>query len=50
MKIDEIIKRDFSTKAFHLDKITEAIHKAMVAVEVGTHKMHKMLHYQFIKN
>ena len=38
MKIDEIIKRDFETKAFNLDKITEAIHKAMVAVEVGTHQ------------
>ena len=36
MKIDQIIKRDFDIKAFDLDKITEAIHKAMVAVEVGT--------------
>ena len=36
MEIDEIIKRDFSTKPFLLDKITEAIYKAMVAVEVGT--------------
>ena len=38
MKIDQIIKRDFNTKAFHLDKVTEAIHKAMVAVEVGTYE------------
>ena len=36
MNIDQIIKRDFDTKSFDLDKITEAIHKAMVAVEVGT--------------
>ena len=36
MKIDQIIKRDFDIKAFDLTKITEAIHKAMVAVEVGT--------------
>ena len=36
MKIDQIIKRDFDIKSFDLDKITEAIHKAMVAVEVGT--------------
>ena len=35
MKIDQIIKRDFDIKAFDLTKITEAIHKAMVAVEVG---------------
>ena len=38
MKIDQIIKRDFNTKVFHLDKITEAIYKAMVAVEVGTYE------------
>ena len=38
MKIDQIIKRDFNTKAFHLEKVTEAIHKAMVAVEVGTYE------------
>ena len=38
MKIDQIIKRDFNTKTFHLDKVTEAIHKAMVAVEVGTYE------------
>ena len=36
MEIDQIIKRDFDIKSFDLDKITEAIHKAMVAVEVGT--------------
>tara|TARA_B100000900_G_scaffold275040_1_gene235044 strand:- start:3155 stop:4429 length:1275 start_codon:yes stop_codon:yes gene_type:complete len=35
MEIEHIIKRDFSTKPFHLDKITEAINKAMVAVGVG---------------
>ena len=36
MKIDQIIKRDFDIKSFDLDKITEAIYKAMAAVEVGT--------------
>ena len=35
MKIEHIIKRDFSTSPFHLDKITEAIHKAMESVGVG---------------
>jgi ribonucleoside-diphosphate reductase beta chain len=38
MEIDQIIKRDFDIKAFNLDKITGAIHKAMVAVEVGSQK------------
>ena len=32
MEIEYIIKRDFSTKPFSLDKITGAIHKAMNAV------------------
>ena len=36
MEIEYIIKRDYSTKTFHLDKITEAIQKAMVAVGIGT--------------
>ena len=36
MEIEQIIKRDSTTSAFHLDKITEAIEKAMVAVGVGT--------------
>jgi ribonucleoside-diphosphate reductase beta chain len=36
MKIQDIIKRDYSTKPFHLDKITGAIEKAMSAVGVGT--------------
>ena len=36
MEIEYIIKRDFSTKPFSLDKITEAIHKAMNAVGNGT--------------
>ena len=35
-KIQDIIKRDYSTKPFHLDKITGAIEKAMSAVGVGT--------------
>tara|TARA_Y100000741_G_scaffold154234_1_gene116506 strand:+ start:829 stop:2103 length:1275 start_codon:yes stop_codon:yes gene_type:complete len=36
MSIPHIIKRDYSTKPFHLDKITEAIQKAMIAVGIGT--------------
>ena len=36
MEIEYIIKRDFSTKPFSLDKITGAIHKAMNAVGSGT--------------
>ena len=36
MEIEYIIKRDYSTKTFRLDKITEAIQKAMVAVGIGT--------------
>jgi ribonucleoside-diphosphate reductase beta chain len=36
MEITHIIKRDFSTKEFHLDKITMAIFKAMKAVGNGT--------------
>ena len=35
MKIEHIIKRDFSTSPFHLDKITQAIQKAMDSVGVG---------------
>jgi ribonucleoside-diphosphate reductase beta chain len=35
MKIENIIKRDFSTSPFYLDKITEAIQKAMESVGVG---------------
>ena len=35
MKISEVIKRDFTTKPFHLHKITNAILKAMTAVEHG---------------
>ena len=35
MEIEHIIKRDFSTKPFSLDKITGAIHKAMNAVGNG---------------
>ena len=35
MEIEHIIKRDYSTKPFHLDKITGAIYKAMLAVESG---------------
>ncbi len=36
MEIEYIIKRDFSTKPFSLDKITGAIHKAMNAVGNGS--------------
>ena len=36
MEIEYIIKRDFSTKPFNLDKITGAIHKAMKAVGIGS--------------
>ena len=36
MKIEHIIKRDFTTRPFHLYKITEAIKKAMDAVGFGT--------------
>ena len=35
MEIEHIIKRDYSTKSFQLDKITGAINKAMLAVESG---------------
>ena len=35
MKIEHIIKRDFTTSPFHLDKITQAIKKAMDSVGVG---------------
>ena len=36
MEIEQIIKRDYSTKPFHLDKISGAIQKAMAAVGSGT--------------
>ncbi len=36
MEIEHIIKRDYSTKPFHLDKISGAIQKAMSAVGVGS--------------
>ena len=36
MEIEHIIKRDYSTKSFQLDKITGAINKAMLAVETGS--------------
>ena len=36
MKIDYIIKRDFSTSPFLLEKITNAVHKAMNAVGTGS--------------
>ena len=36
MEIEYIIKRDYSTKTFHLEKITGAIQKAMNAVGTGT--------------
>ena len=36
MEIEQIIKRDYSTKPFHLEKISGAIQKAMDAVGVGT--------------
>ncbi len=36
MKITEIIKRDYETDLFDLDKITSAIEKAMLSVDHGT--------------
>jgi ribonucleoside-diphosphate reductase beta chain len=36
MEITHIIKRDFTKKSFHLDKITDAIQKAMSALSVGS--------------
>ena len=38
MEITHIIKRNFSKKPFHLDKITEAIFKAMNATNVGVNE------------
>ena len=35
MEITQVIKRDFTTKPFHLHKITNAVLKAMTAVEIG---------------
>lgn len=35
MEITYVIKRDFATKSFHLEKITDAILKAMTAVDHG---------------
>ena len=35
MEITQVIKRDFTTKPFHLHKVTNAILKAMTAVEMG---------------
>ncbi len=35
MEITQVIKRDFTTKPFHLPKVTNAILKAMTAVELG---------------
>lgn len=35
MEITQVIKRDFTTKPFHLHKVTDAILKAMTAVESG---------------
>ena len=35
-KIDHVVKRDFTTKKFELDKITHAVLKAMTAVGHGT--------------
>lgn len=36
MKITEIIKRDYETSSFELEKITSAIEKAMISVNHGT--------------
>ncbi len=36
MRIEQIIKRDYTTKPFHLNKISDAIKKAMDAVGVGS--------------
>ena len=39
MKIEHIIKRDFTTRVYDLNKITGAIEKAMGAVGVGDKKI-----------
>ncbi|MGC6284438.1 MAG: ribonucleotide-diphosphate reductase subunit beta [Polaribacter sp.] len=36
MEITQIIKRDYTTSAFEIDKITDAIEKAMLSVNNGT--------------
>lgn len=36
MQITQIIKRDYTTSAFEIDKITDAIEKAMLSVNNGT--------------
>lgn len=38
MEITQVIKRDFTTKLFHLEKITDAILKAMTAVKHGEYQ------------
>jgi len=38
MEVTHIIKRDFTTKPFHLDKITAAVLKAMEVVNQGSHE------------
>ena len=50
MTIEYIIKRDFTTKSFDLNKITEAIQKAMLAVGVGTEQNAGEVAYRLIKN
>ena len=38
MEIKQIIKRDYETSEFVLDKITSAIERAMLSVNSGTRK------------
>jgi ribonucleoside-diphosphate reductase beta chain len=38
MEITQILKRDYQTKSFHLDKITAAVLKAMNAVDTGSNE------------
>jgi hypothetical protein len=35
MKIENIFKRDFTKKSFKLEKITDAVLKAMISVDKG---------------
>ena len=43
MEITHVIKRDFTTKLFHLQKITDAILKAMTAAKHGNEKDAKLI-------
>ena len=49
MEIEYIIKRDYSTKAFHLEKISGAIQN-MNAVGHGDEQNAQMLHFPFTRH